>query len=295
MTAAAPIRSDTVDLLRRPRFEVMPFDGVVEQVIASLPPESTITVTSSPSRGVDATLSVCELLAAHGYRAVPHLAARLVVDDVHLRELLARLDELGVREVFVIAGDIEQPAGRFDGAAALLRAMAEAGHGLEAIGITGYPESHAFISDETTIQAMFDKAPLATYIVSQICFSPEVIGAWIRRVRDRGVELPIYIGLPGPIAATKLLRVSGRIGLGDSARFLRRHGSWVGQLLLPRAYRPERLVERLGPVLADPDLRVAGLHLFTFNEVERAERWRASVVGRAGRVTGSPHTSSIVR
>jgi methylenetetrahydrofolate reductase (NADPH) len=274
--AAELIRPDTavVDLLRHPRFEVMPLDGIEERVIACVPPGLTVTVTSSPSRGIDATLSVCERLAAHGYRAVPHLAARLVIDDLHLRELLARLEELGLREVFVIAGDIEQPAGRFEGAAALLCAMAEAGHRIDEIGITGYPESHAFISDETTIQAMFDKAPLATYIVSQICFSPEVIGSWIRRVRDRGVELPMHIGLPGPIAAAKLLRFSSRIGLGESARFLRRHGTWAGQLLLPRAYRPERLMERLSACLADPDDQVAGLHLFTFNDVERAERWR---------------------
>jgi methylenetetrahydrofolate reductase (NADPH) len=281
VTATALIGSDNALLLREPRFEVMPLDGVVERVIACLPPGLTVTVTSSPSRGIDATLAVCERLAAHGYRAVPHLAARLVVDDGHLREVLARLDELGLREVFVIAGDIEQPAGRFEGAAALLRAMAEAGHRLDAIGITGYPESHALISDETTIQAMFEKAPFATHIVSQICFSPDVIGSWIRRVRNRGVELPIYIGLPGPIAATKLLRFSSRIGLGESARSLRRHGNWAGRLLLPRAYRPERLLDRLGPWLADPDGRVAGLHLFTFNEVERAESWhRARVVGR---------------
>jgi methylenetetrahydrofolate reductase (NADPH) len=84
--------------------------------------------------------------------------------------------------------------------------MAELGHGLEEIGITGYPESHTFISDDTTIQAMFDKAPLAKYIVSQICFHPDVIGTWIRRVRNRGAELPIHIGLPGPVAAGRLLR-----------------------------------------------------------------------------------------
>jgi methylenetetrahydrofolate reductase (NADPH) len=211
---------------------------------------------------------------------VPHLAARLVVDSGHLRELLARLDELGLREVFVVAGDIGQHAGQFEGAAALLVAMAEAGHRLEEIGITGYPESHAFISDEATIQAMFDKAPLATYIVSQICFSPDVIGAWIRRVRDRGVELPIHVGLPGPVAAAKLLRFSGRIGLGESARFLRRHGNWVGRLLLPHAYRPERLLERLAPDLARPDNRIAGLHLFTFNELDRSDRWRRETLAR---------------
>ena len=41
----------------------------------------------------------------------------------------------------------------------LEQAMAELGHGLEQIGVTGYPESHALISDETTIQAMFGVGP----------------------------------------------------------------------------------------------------------------------------------------
>jgi hypothetical protein len=41
--------------------------------------------------------------------------------------------------------------GEFDGAAPLLPDIAEVGHGLEEIAITGYPESHAFISDETAI------------------------------------------------------------------------------------------------------------------------------------------------
>jgi methylenetetrahydrofolate reductase (NADPH) len=172
---------------------VILLDGPEPEVIGHVPPGLTVTVTSSPTRRIDATLAVCKRLAAHGCCVVPHLAARLVLDSAHLRELLARLDERGVREVFVVAGDIRLHAGEFDGAPSLLAAMAEAGHRLEEIGITGYPESHAFISDEPTIQAMFDKAPLATYIVSQICFSPKVIGTWTRRVRDRGVELPISL------------------------------------------------------------------------------------------------------
>ena len=47
--------------------------------------------------------------------------------------------------------------------------------GLDDVGISGYPESHHFISDETTIEAMFEKEPMATYIVSQICFDADVI------------------------------------------------------------------------------------------------------------------------
>jgi methylenetetrahydrofolate reductase (NADPH) len=258
----------------------MPLDGVEPDVIGHVPRELKLTVTASPTRGIEQTLALSERLAAHGYRVVPHLAARLVSDRAHLRELLAQVAASGLREVFVVAGDIRQPAGEFEGAAALLAAIAEVDHGLEGIGITGYPESHAFISDETTIQAMFDKAPLATYIVSQICFDPEVIGTWIRRVRDRGVDLPMHIGLPGPVAATRLLRLSGRIGLGESARFLRRHGNWLGRMMLPRAYRPEHLLERLAPCLSRPDSGVAGLHLFTFNEIEQTERWRNETIAR---------------
>ena len=262
---------------------MIPVDGVEGEIFAHVPREVTITVTASPAKGLEATLGLCERLAAHGYRVVPHPGARLVVDHAHLRELLARFRERGVREVFVIAGDVRQPAGEFEGAASLLAAMADIGHSLEDIGITGYPESHAFISDQTTIQAMFDKEPLATYIVSQICFDAEVIGTWIRRVRDRGVELPVYVGVPGPVAAGRLLRISGRIGLGESARFLRRYGSLVGRLLLPRAYRPDPLLERLAPHLARADNRVAGLHVYSFNEIDRTERWRSETVARLGR------------
>ena len=239
-----------------------------------MPRELTITITSSPSRGIEATLALAEWLARAGYRVVPHLAARLVTGKPHLEQVLGRIAALGAREVFVVAGDIDQPQGPFEGAAALLRAIAELDPALEEIGITGYPESHAFISDDTTIQAMFEKAPYATYIVSQICFDSAVVGEWIHRVRDRGVELPIYVGLPGPSDPVKLLALSRRIGLGESARFLRRHGSWIRRLTFPRGYDPSALLSGLAPHLAPPANRIAGLHVFTFNELEQTERWR---------------------
>ena len=263
-----------VEFLRRSRLEVIPAAGVERAVFEHVPRDVTVTVTSSPTRGAEATFALTERLVGEGYSVVPHLAARLIADRTALVALLERFDAAGVRDVFVVAGDISRPAGHFEGAADLLAAMAEVGHGLERIGITGYPESHAFISDDETIQAMFVKIPFASYIVSQICFDAGVIAQWIRRVRDRGVALPIYIGLPGPIDAVRLLRLSKRVGLGDSARFLRRHGSWMGRLVRPRPYRPELLLERLAPDLARNDNAIAGLHLYTFNEVEETEKWR---------------------
>jgi methylenetetrahydrofolate reductase (NADPH) len=44
--------------------------------------------------------------------------------------------------------------------------------------------------------------------------------------------------------------------------------------VVPGAYRPTRLLEKLEPDLAAPDKRVAGIHVYTFNELARTERWR---------------------
>jgi methylenetetrahydrofolate reductase (NADPH) len=271
-----------VQALRRPRYEVLPLGDVVDLVAEHVPRDVTVTVTASPGRGLASTLDVAERLAAHGHRVVPHLAARLVAGETQLQEILERLRGCGVGDVFVIAGDVREPAGPFGGALDLLAAMAELGHRLDQVGIAGYPERHPFIHDDITIQAMWDKRRFATYIVSQLCFHPRVVAAWVHRVRRRGVDLPIHVGVPGPVDAARLLRISTRIGIGESARFARRHTGWLPQLLRVGGYRPGRLVDGLAASLADPASRVAGLHLYTFNEVARTERWRQETLGRLG-------------
>jgi len=271
------------ELLRRPRFEILPLDGIEERVLAHLETDARVTVTASPRKGLEATLAVSERLARAGYTVVPHLSARLVRDRAHLEEVLERLLEAGVRELFVPAGDADEP-GEFGGAAELLEAMGALRTRFQEIGITGYPESHHLISDEATIQAMFDKAPMATCIISQICFDADVIAGWIAEVRRRGTALPIWIGLPGSVEYAKLMRISMKIGLGESARFLRRHSKWMSRLMT-RQFKPDPLIKGLAPTLADPAANVAGFHLYTFNEVERTERWRRATLARlAGKV-----------
>ena len=268
------------DLLRRSRLEVLPLDGIEQEVRANLATDVKVTVTASPRKGLDATVELTERLVRAGYGVVPHLSARLVRDRAHLDEVLDRLLAVGVRELFVPAGDAEAPAGEFDGAAALLEAMGPRRGEFIEIAITGYPESHHLISDEETIRAMFAKAPMATHIISQICFDAQTIVDWIAKVRARGTDLPIWIGMPGSIDYVKLMRISMKLGLGESARFLRQHTNWVSRLLT-RRFKPDRLLDELTPAVTDPALRVAGFHLYTFNEVARTERWRRARLEQA--------------
>jgi methylenetetrahydrofolate reductase (NADPH) len=262
------------ETLRRPRYEVIPLQGAEEQVVEHVHVDVKLTVTASPKKGIESTLELAERLSKRGYATAPHLSARLVRDEVHLEEILGRLRGSGIRDAFVVAGDAEEPAGKFAGASELLATMAELGHDLDEIGITGYPESHPFISDADTINAMYEKEPYATYIVSQICFDAEVIAGWARRVRRRGVELPIYVGMPGAVSRQKLLRISRGVGLGESARFLKKYGNWFVRFFLPGGYSPDRLIEGLTPSFTDPESKVRGFHVYTFNEVGKTEAWR---------------------
>ncbi len=269
------------EFLRHPGYEVIPLQGTEEAVVEHVPRDIALTVTASPGKGTLATIELAERLAGHGFGVTPHLSARLIRDRTELGEILQRLHEAGIRRAFVVAGDVDEPAGEFEGAAGLLRTMSEIGHDLDEVGITGYPESHPKISDEMTIQAMYDKVPYATYIISQICFDAEVISDWARRVRSRGVRLPIRVGMPGYVNRQKLLRISASIGLGESARFLRRQRNWLLKMFLPGGYSPDRLIEGLKPGFADPESNIRGLHIYTFNEVQTTEAWRREMLERA--------------
>jgi methylenetetrahydrofolate reductase (NADH) len=249
----------------------------------------TVTVTASPAKGLDATVALTERLAARGYRVVPHLSARLIRDDAHLRELVERLLACGVDDVFVPAGDADPPAGIFDSALPVLARLTELEHPFTHTGITGYPESHPRIGDDVTIQAMWDKRRHATYIVSNLCFDPATLRQWITRVRARGVSLPIYVGVPGPVERAKLLRMAARAGAAESARFLTGHLEWFLRLGTPGGYRPERFLGRAAATLAAPSAGVAGLHLYTFNQVAETETWRRALLARlGGQPNGAP-------
>ncbi|MGQ0670037.1 MAG: 5,10-methylenetetrahydrofolate reductase [Actinomycetota bacterium] len=261
------------ELLARVRFEVVPLRGVEEQV-AHLPPGSTVTVTCSPRKGVEATLELSEGLAAQGFRVAPHVSARLVRGRAHLAEIAAWIRESGTSDVFVVGGDAREPRGPYPSALALLSALADLGDPLPLVGVAAYPERHPLIDEDVLVRALLDKQPFAGYMVTQICFDASVIASWLAGIRRAGVHLPVYVGIPGALKRRKLLEVSLRVGVGDSIRYLTKHGSIVTRLVRGGSYRPDGLVDGVAGFATESDLGIAGFHVNTFNQVEGTERWR---------------------
>ena len=275
-------------ILAEPRFEILPTKRAEEQA-EHLPEDAKVAVTCSPTKGIESTLRLSERLLERGFRVVPHIAARLVSGRAHLEEILRWFDERSLREIYVIGGDAKEPVGPYASALQLLEAMSKLEHGLEEVGIGGYPEGHPLIDDDELDRALLGKQPFASYVVTQLCFDADAILAWISDVRRKGLWLPVYVGMPGAVDRKKLLQISLKVGVGDSLRFLKKQGSLVSMLLRSGSYSPDDLVERLAPYAGDEHHDIAGLHLYTFNQVKNTEQWRQRMLGsKKTSATGAP-------
>jgi 5,10-methylenetetrahydrofolate reductase len=126
---AAPLPPGDAHGLRRGR-ERLVEDAVV---VAAVPKATRVTVTASPTKPLEATLTLAERLAAHGYPVTPHLSARMIHDQAELKDIVARMGAAGITSIFVVGGDSDQ-VGAFPDAISLLRALDDAGHGFKRCG-----------------------------------------------------------------------------------------------------------------------------------------------------------------
>jgi methylenetetrahydrofolate reductase (NADPH) len=264
----------------RVRFEILPL-GRSEEQAQSLPELVRLTVTCSPKHGPDRSVEVAGRLRALGHAVTVHVAARMVRDRDHLDALLSGMSETGVDELFLVGGDADPPVGEFSSAVELLPLVAEHARRPARIGIPGYPEGHPKISDEVLQQALQDKSVHADYVATQMCFDPKALTGWVRAQRELGIGLPVYIGMPGKVSRTKLVELSARIGVGPSLDFLRKQRGI--RALLSRGSTADKLYDTLAPTLDDPQLNIAGFHIFTFNQLTDSFEWERAKEGRNAR------------
>jgi methylenetetrahydrofolate reductase (NADPH) len=181
--------------------------------------------------------------------------------------------------LFVVAADLCQAVGRFTDSGATLSDP------FASTGVGGYPEGHASLNQTLIDEALARKGSHATYVVSQMCFGSSATSTWAHQIGERGVTLPVHVGLPGAVTRHKLARIFATVGLGPYTRYLMKQNSLLLRFFLPGGYGPDRLISALGPHLADGDSNLAGFHFFTFNEVARTEAWRQALLHRLRSVT----------
>ena len=243
-------------------------------------PGTRVFVAWVPGAPVEHAIEVSARLARIGLQPVPHIAARELPDAATAERVIARLTgEAGVTEALLIAGDRPQPAGPFADSVALLRTGLFEANGIRRLGVAAYPEGHARISVHALNGALAAKLGYAAAhglqaaLVTQFSFDGEIVLAWLRRLRAKGLDAPAHIGLAGPAKLSTLIKFGMRCGIGNSLRALSSHARQVTQLLSSQG--PETVAS---PLLgAGPELGIAGWHLFSFGGFARTAAWLRSV------------------
>ncbi|MEY2416441.1 MAG: methylenetetrahydrofolate reductase [Ilumatobacteraceae bacterium] len=263
-------------LIQAARYEVVPLKSLNDQ-IPHLPAGCSVSVTCSPTKGIEPTLELSARLNGDGHHAVPHIAARLVEGREHVEKIAARINEHAITEIFIVGGDPD-PVGPYVDGLSLMRDLLPLCHTVRTVGVPSYPDHHTVIPDAALDEALLAKQALIGelglqgFSSTQMCFNAKTIEQWLVRQRERGLVLPIHLGVPGAVERTRLLSLGTRLGIGSSLRYLRKNSGAILRMFSPASYDPNKLI---APISRRADeLNVTALHLFTFNSIESTAAWQ---------------------
>jgi methylenetetrahydrofolate reductase (NADPH) len=278
------VRSFSVEATRPSADDVAALRAIVA-------PGTPVYISAVAHRPLDEIVDAAARLRQAGLEPVPHLAVRNFTDAHELEAFLARLrGEADVHRLLVIAGDRDQPAGDFRRSVEVIDGGILQRHGIRDIGVAGYPDGHPRIPQHDLDVALADKVAAAeavgigVHVVTQFCFDPAAILAWVRRLRSFGMEHPVRIGLAGPTSLSTLLRYAQRCGVRASAQALARQTGLMRQLFAMSA--PDPLVRALAEARASGLTGEIAPHFFSFGGLARSARWAQAVAD--GRIELQP-------
>lgn len=250
----------------------------LQQAAPLITPGSRVNITFLGNEDLQMRLAAARAVVAAGLTPFPHISARRLPSQAALAEFLAALQDVGAsRDVFVIGGDPAVPEGPYSDALSIIRSGMLADYGVRSVGFGGYPEGHPDISGPSLWNALTDKAAAAeeqglqAEVVTQFAFDAEPVLNWLALVREKGIQAPVRIGVPGPAGVRRLLGYARRFGVGTSAGIAKKYGLSLTNLMSTAG--PERFIEALAAGYDPSRHGAVGLHFYTFGGLRATAAW----------------------
>jgi methylenetetrahydrofolate reductase (NADPH) len=251
-----------------------------------IPADTPIAITFLPGEAAADRIAAAVAVRELGYEPMPHFSARRIVSREEFEGYLeAVVAEAGVRRCFIVAGDPPEPQGPYFDTSALIATGAFEGNGITAIGIGGHPEGHPNMTPDQAWAileakvAEIERRGMAPLVVTQFGFDPDAFLNWLAQLRERGIETPVRIGIPGPAGIKTLLRFASRCGVGASASVMAKYGLSITNLL--GSAGPDKLVDTFAARLGAEHGRVR-LHFYPFGGLSKTVEWIADYRQRHG-------------
>jgi methylenetetrahydrofolate reductase (NADPH) len=260
--------------------EIVPTEGLaIDASVGGAREGTRIYVTSIPGHGTRNVVDASVRLRKANFEPIPHISARGLTDYKQLNDLLVRLrNEAGVDSALLLGGDIHSAAGDFTSSRAMLETGLFTRHGFRKVGFATYPEPHPRIPHPVLERELESKLRISAeqglenWLVSQLCFAPDIIVRHAERLRANGICAPVHVGFAGPTSWKGMAKFAAICGVSNSARSLSTQVSRVGRLFA--GFEPSEIVSRIAAIAAaQPDLGLAKPHFFTFGGAEKTVKW----------------------
>jgi methylenetetrahydrofolate reductase (NADPH) len=263
--------------------EVLPRTAAkIESFRQLLPLETRVYIANVDGTPLDEMVRTAKRLRGEGFAVMPHIPARFIRDIAEFEHWLRRYrEEADVHEALVIGGDAAKPAGSIDSATQLFESGLFDKYGFTRLHVAGHPEGNANISrggatrlDDALMwkQAFADQTDAKMAIVTQFFFDAEPVIAWIERLRNMGVTLPVHLGVAGPTRLQSLIRYALTCGVGPSVAVLKKRALDLSRLLMP--YEPDDVLAALaGYAMENPGAGIEQVHFFPLGGIERTVGW----------------------
>jgi len=247
-------------------------------------PATTISIPYLPREDNDARLAAVQAVRSLGFEPMPHFSARRIASLAEFESFVSRAAaEAGVERCFVIAGDPSTPMGPFSDSASLIETGVFERAGIKLIGIGGHPEGHPVMSTAEQWEVLERKCHniiqrgMQPLIVTQFAFDADVVLAWLKVLRERGIDHPVRIGVPGPANIAVLARYAALCGVSACASMWSKYGVSIGKLFGTAG--PDLFVDRLATGLTAAHGKVS-LHFFPFGGIAQSVMWVEEYRGR---------------
>ncbi len=240
-------------------------------------PKTQIAVTFLPGEEMEQRVEAAVLVRELGFEPIVHLSARRLTSAEELDKYVGDVtSRAGVKRVFIIAGDPPEPEGPFSDSLQIIESGILEKHGIEIVGIGGHPEGHPNVSKPDLWVWMEKKLAavrahgMVPLVVTQFAFDDDAIVAWVKEMRERGIDVPVRLGVPGPAGIKRLLGFAKRCGVGASASVMKKYGVSITNLI--GSAGPDKLVASLEKGLT-PELGRVRLHFYPFGALKASAEW----------------------
>ncbi|MGW7244007.1 methylenetetrahydrofolate reductase [Streptomyces sp. NPDC054804] len=252
----------------------------LEEARDTIPRGTRINVTFLGNEDLRMRLDAARAVRRLGFVPVPHFSARRLGSRADFEQFLTGLRTDGTGDnVFAVGGDPARPEGPYADSLALIESGLLQEYGVRHVGISGYPEGHPAIPGDVLWSVLRDKsAALAAQgldggVITQFGFDVDPVLAWVERVRDEGITLPVRIGVPGPAGVRRLMAYAARFGVGTSTAIAKKYGLSLTNLMGTAG--PDRFLHALAEGYDPGRHGEVKIHFYTFGGLRATSEWIA--------------------